>query len=661
MLSAARFARGRARNGGAVATEKRPAPARAIRRRLLPLLLLLASFGIALRALDACAAAEQSNLLDLSLEQLANIEVTSVSRKRERLANAPASLYVITGEEIRRSGATSLPEALRLVPNLQVARVNADGYAISARGFNSTTANKLQVLIDGRVVYTPLYSGVFWDVQDVVLADIERIEVISGPAATLWGGNAVNGVINVITRSAQDSQGGRAEMTGGEGLAVGAMRHGAALDAGGHYRIYGRLAHSGDTRRTDGASASDGSSKGLAGFRADWRGVGGDFTLQGDVYDGRMSQSAPGTRTVTGFNLNSHWRRRRDDGAIVTVRAYFDRTQRDYPGIFAETLDTLNVEFQQDLAPRGPHAILWGASYRHAWDRVDNSPALAFLPPRLELSWAGVFAQDEITLRDDLRLTTGIRVEHNDYTGLESMPSIRLAWTTGESSLLWSALSRAVRTPSRIDRDLYIPGQPPYMLAGGPDFRSEVSNVFEVGYRAQPSGVVSYSITAFHAAHRHIRSLEPGPGGALVIGNRIEGSTDGLEFWGNLQALPNWRLSAGLLAARPRLRLAPDSGSTSGTAAEGNDPSHQWMLRSALELSGGRELDVMLRRVAALPSPAVPAYTAVDLRYGWPLGRSIGAALIAQNVFDASHVEFGAAPGASEIDRRVLLRLSVKY
>lgn len=660
MLYTARFVRGRAGAGGATTASKRPAPARAIRRGLLPPLLLLASFGIALRTPDACAA-ETSSLVDLSLEQLANIEVTSVSRKRERLAGAAASAYVITGEDIRRSGATSLPEALRLAPNLQVARVNADSYAISARGFNSTTANKLQVLIDGRIVYTPLYSGVFWDVQDVMLADVERIEVISGPAATLWGGNAVNGVINVITRSAQDSQGGRAEMTGGDGLAVGAVRHGAALDMGGRYRVYGRLARSADTRRADGASASDGSTKGMAGFRADWDRGGEALTLQGDVYDGRISQPAPGTRKVSGFNLNTHWRRRGDDGAIVRWRAYYDRTRRDHPGTFSETLDTLNLDFQQDLAPIGPHAILWGATYRRAWDRVDNSPALAFLPPRRELSWAGVFAQDEITLREGVRLTAGMRLERNDYTGLEHMPSARLAWTTDDRGLIWSALSRAVRTPSRVDRDLYAPGQPPYTLAGGPTFRSEVSNVFEVGYRARPDRIASYSITVFHAAHRHIRSLEPGPGGALVIGNRIEGSTDGLELWGNLQARANWHLSAGLLAARPRLRLAADSGSTSSTAIEGNDPSHQWMLRSVLDLSGGRELDVALRRVAALRSPAVPAYTAVDVRYGWPLGRSVEAAVIAQNLLDASHVEFGAAPGASRIERRVLFRLSATY
>lgn len=621
------------------------------------LLLVAALLGCASRAL----AASSTELLDLSLEQLANLRITSVSKKPERLADAPASVYVITAEDIRRSGATTLPEALRLAPSLEVARLGANQYAISARGFDSTTANKLEVLIDGRIVYTPLYSGVFWDAQDVMLQDVERIEVISGPAATLWGSNAVNGVINVITRPAGQTQGNLAAAGIGDREDGIALRHGGALSDGGHYRVYGKFSDFAHTARADGTSASDAWRRAQAGFRADWNGASGTLTLQGDAYGGHLEQADPGTRSISGFNLNAHWTHPLEDGSTLRLRGYYDRTERDYPGTFGESLDTVSFDLQRNLRPFGRHSIVWGASYRHASDHVENSAALAFLPTDQGLSWSSVFAQDEIALREDLRLTAGVRLERNDYTGTEAMPSLRLAWKAAPNRLVWTALSRAVRTPSRIDRDFFVPGQPPYLLGGGPDFRSEVSNVAEIGYRAQPTSAVSYSVTAFHAAHRHIRSLEPAPGGTLVIGNGIEGSTDGVELWGSFQASRIWRLSGGAVVLRQYLRLAPDSASPYGVAGEGNDPSHWWTLRSSLDLSGGREFDLMLRRVGALPDPAVPAYTALDARYGWQLEAGVSAALVAQNLFDPSHPEFGTATTRSEIARSVMLQVTARF
>lgn len=625
-------------------------------------LILVSALGVCLQASGALASdASARELLDLSLEQLANLQITSVSKKSERLADAPASIFVITAEDIRRSGATTLPEALRLAPNLEVARVDANQYAISARGFNSTTANKLQVLIDGRSVYTPLYSGVFWDVQDVMLEDVDRIEVISGPAATLWGSNAVNGVINVITRSAAETQGGLAAGEVGNhdnGLAV---RYGGATDAGGHYRVYGKFSDFGNTTLADGTAVRDSWNKSQAGFRADWDSARESFTLQGEAYDGRLEQADPRMRTVSGLNLNAHWKRQFDDGSNLRLRGYYDRTERSYPGTFAESLDILNFELQHNLRRLGRHTLVWGASYRHANDHVDNTTALAFLPADQGLSWTSVFAQDVIALREDLHLTAGMRLERNDFTGTESMPSVRLAWKPTENRLLWGALSRAIRTPSRIDRDLFVPGQAPFLIAGGPDFRSEVSNVVEIGYRAQPNKVLSYSVTAFHNAHEHIRSIEPTPGGALVIGNGIEGTANGLELWASLQASRIWRLSGGLLELRQHLHLAPDSASTFGVAGEGNDPKHQWSVRSSVDFSGGREFNLTVRRVGALPDPVVPAYTAVDARYGWPVSSGVRAALIAQNLFDPTHPEFGAAATRSEIARSVFLRLSAQF
>jgi iron complex outermembrane receptor protein len=257
---------------------------------------------------------------DLSLEELGSIDVTSVSKKSERLSDAAASIFVITGEDIRRSGATSLPEALRLAPNLEVSRVNASSYAISARGFNSTAGNKLLVLIDGRSVYTPLFSGVFWDVQDVLLEDVERIEVISGPGATLWGANAVNGVINVITRSSKDTQGGFVAPGAGNLEAGGAARYGAQLDSGGHFRVYGKYFDRQNTERADRSNVRDGWNKGQMGFRADWGGASDGFTLQGDAYDGRLEQDPQGTADIAGMNLLARWSRALADGSSIRVQ-----------------------------------------------------------------------------------------------------------------------------------------------------------------------------------------------------------------------------------------------------------------------------------------------------------------------------------------------------
>lgn len=617
--------------------------------------------------LVACAAAwgapaigqsaSGDSLADLSLEELADVEVTSVSRRAERLAEAAASIFVITRDDIRRSGATSLPEALRIAPNLQVARVDARQYAISARGFNSTTANKLLVLIDGRSVYTPLFSGVFWDAQDVFLEDVERIEVISGPGGTLWGTNAVNGVINVITKQATDTRGTLAYGGGGNEESGLGARHGLRLDNGGGLRLYGKGFSRDSTVRASGADAPDGWHGGQAGFRADW-GAGRDsYTLQGDAYDSAAEQAAPGEVRFSGGNVLFRWTRQLARGDRVQVQTYYDNTRRDIPGVFGERLNTYDVEFQHALPQRGDHLLTWGGGHRAARDRVENSPQLAFLPASRELKWSSLYVQDEYSLSDALRLTAGVKVEHNPYTGEEVLPSARLAWRLDASRLLWTAASRAVRAPSRIDRDFFVPGQAPFtFLAGGPNFRSEVSKVFELGYRARPFARASYSVTAFRSLHDHLRSIEPGPQGP-VLGNRMEGETTGLEAWASLQVTPHWRLSAGGVLLDQDLRLEPGSGDT-GVAGAGNDPERQFSLRSAYDLSAAQEFDVALRYVGALPSPAVPSYTAIDARYAWRPRRGLELALTLQNLLDDRHPEFGTAASRAEIERSLFVKLT---
>src|SRR5437660_2075972 len=586
---------------------------------------------------------QAESLKTLSIEQLLNVEVTSVSRRPDPLARAPSAIQVITQQDIRRSGASSLPEALRLATNLEVAQVDSRQWAISARGLNSTTANKLLVLIDGRTVYTPLFSGVFWDVQDVPLEDIDRIEVISGPGATLWGANAVNGVINVITRRAAETQGTLLAAGAGNLERGAAARQGGKLGEDGAFRVYGKLSDRDHTSRADGTSVQDSWDSGQAGFRADWGTAAGAFTLQGDAYRGTIDSATAGDIRISGGNLLARWARQLAGGDRVQVQAYFDNTEREIPGTFEERLNIFDVEFQHGLRLGSRHSVIWGGGYRRADDHVSNTAAIAFLPADRNLRWGNLFVQDEIALRgDELRLTLGAKAQSNPYTATEFLPSARIAWKPDASRLLWSALSRAVRAPARLDRELFVPAQPPFFLAGGPDFRSEISKVLELGYRAQPSPRASYSVTLFHSVHDHLRSLEPGPAGALVIGNEMEGKTDGIEAWGSLQAAERWRLSAGLLALHQDLRLKPGSGDTTGVAAAGNDPKHQWNLRSSLDLPGRQEFDVMLRHVAPLPSPSVPGYTALDARYAWHFERGLEVALIAQNLFDRSHPEFGA-------------------
>ena len=626
-------------------------------RNVLVLSVLLASAAVPAFSAEP---PRSGDLADLSIEELGNIQVTSVSKHAERLLDAPASIFVITGEDIRRSGATRLPEALRLAPNLEVARASASSYAISARGFNNTADNKLLVLIDGRVVYTPLFSGVFWDAQDVMLEDVERIEVISGPGAALWGANAVNGVINVITRRSSDTQGGYAYGHSGNLERGYGARYGGTAEADGSYRVYGRYFDVFNTSRVDGSSASDGWGKGQVGFRSDWGTTTNGFTLQGDAYRGTLGQAGSVDSRISGGNLLGRWNHDLAEWGRLQVQAYFDNTEREVSGPFgfAERLDIFDIEFLHGLRPIGAHAMTWGGGYRHGDDHVTNSgaPLLAFLPADRSLLWANLFAQDEIVLEDNLRLTLGTKFENNYYTGTEFLPSARLAWKPEPRRLVWGAVSRAVRAPSRVDRDFFT-NVPQLQLMGGPDFVSEVVKVFEVGYRALPSPQASYSVSLFHNIYDKLRSVEPAPGGGSVLANKMEGTGDGLEAWGNYQAAKNWRLSAGGFFLRQRLRLKPDSGDTLGVSAAGNDPKRQFMLRSSLGLPDSTELDVGVRYVSALPNPSVSAYTAVDIRVAWRLRRELELSVVGQNLFDSRHTEFVANNMNNEMARGGYVKL----
>jgi iron complex outermembrane recepter protein len=623
-------------------------PALLFRQRTTRALLLLA-LSTSPPWVNAAPTDDSDDLLSLSLEELGSLQVTTLSRRPQPLSEAPASLYVITADAIHRSGVTSLPEALRLAPNLQVARIGSHGYAISARGFNNAISNKLQVLIDGRILQSPLFSGVFWDTPDVMLEDVERIEVITGPAATLWGANAVNGVINVISRRAEDTLGGLMSATAGNDERIGSVRYGArAGDAA--YRVFARVVERDAMRRGDQTSLDDAWRRAEVGFRADWGTSLHGVTLRGNAYDGALDVPLSPDVRISGTDLLVAWNRELDSGDGLRVRGYADHSERRTPVAFSDTLDVYDVELRYVVSSMEGHALVLGGGHRLMRDRVDNAGDLVFLPEDRTLQRTNLFINDEIALGQRWRVTPGLRVEDNNYTGIEVMPSLRLAWVTPDGGLLWGAMSRAVRTPSRFDRELFVPGQAPFVLAGGPDFVSETSIASELGYRFHPDPESSWSVTLFHHDYDRLRSGELSASGAFVIGNRMQGQGVGLEAWGEHRIAERWRLSAGVLLLDQRLEFEP--GSTDGVLRNaGNDPSNQWFVASALDLSEAVSVDLRVRHVGALPDPQVPAYTAFDVHAIWTLSRGVEVTFTGRNLGDPRHPEFGAPPTRGEVGR----------
>ena len=630
----------------------------------LPILLSAALLGCWYAAC-ATATASESDLGNLSLQELADLPVTSVSKRPEPLSDAAASIYVITNDAIRRSGARTLPEALRLAPNLEVAQIGADSWAISARGSDAASADKLLVLIDGRIIYTPLFSGTFWDAQDVMLEDIDRIEVVSGPGGTLWGSNAVNGVINIITRKSGDTQGALASAGGGKLGADADVRYGGELADGGHYRVYATSTNTYASPTLPHQPPNDGLNMLQAGFRSDWSGTRQTFTLQGDAYQSNEDQTLPGGRErLSGLNLLSHWDETLDGGSSLSLLAYYDRTRRYAPTDYGETLDIADVELQQTLPEMRSQNFIWGASYRYAMDDIQNLPGstIAFFPAQDDQAWSSLFLQDEAVLSEQLRLTLGARAEHNPYTGTEVLPNARLAWKLAPDDLVWAAVSRAVRSPSRLDVNAYSPEQPPFFLTGNSGYMSETAKVYEIGFRSQPAAQWSYSVTAYHSDYDHLRTenlLSVAPL-QVTFGNQMTATETGIEMWGTYQPLDDWRLSAGFSALHEDRELAGKALPAS-ISIEGDDPSNWWSLRSSWDLPHDLELDLSVRHVSALlspavPNPAVPAYTSGDLRLGWQWSHTLELSLLAQNLFGPEHLEFG--PTATTLGRGLYLRLT---
>ncbi len=599
-------------------------------------------------------------LADLSLEQLAALPVNTVSKSHTPVSDAPASIYLITEPAIRYSGSSSLPEALRLAPNLHVARIDAGNYAISARGFNNSFANKLLVMIDGRTIYSPLFSGVFWDAQDVVLEDLDRIEVVSGPGGTLWGANAVNGVINIVSRSAADSQGELLSIGGSPHEHHAAVRYGGAIAENGHYRVYARQGEHDDTRDANGATVRSGWRRTQAGFRADLGKKASLLTVQGDAYSARVRQADAEDIEMTGANIltRKHWKY--SPASNIILQAYVDHSQRNQPGDFSQRLNIIDIEAHHEWDSGKLHRLVWGGGYRFMSDHVAADRRFRFVPEQREMEWLNLFVQDEIPVGDTVRVRLGSKLEKNPFTDWEVMPAAQVAWSFASNALIWTSVSRVVRTPSRFEREIFSPGETPpvdaipqYSIQGSPTFTSEVVNVFELGYRGRADETLSWSITGFYSDYDSLRTMEPSPMGAgRTFDNQATATSRGLEAWGSWQVSPDWRLHGGAMVQD--FDLQPDAGSsdfTPNTALAYADPDYSGVLQSFWRLSDAVEFNATLRHVDRLDVSNVPAYTATDVLLQWTPVRRLHFSLGVRNLLGDSHAEFDGSPTRSEFER----------
>jgi iron complex outermembrane receptor protein len=635
------------------------------------------------------AAAQQGpsaiELRKLSLEELGNLAVTSVSKAEERLSGAAAAVAVVTNEDIRRSGATTVAEALRLVPGIHVARQTSNIWAVSSRGFSSGSSEKLLVLNDTRSVYTPLFSGVLWDVQDLLLEDVARIEVIRGPGAALWGSNAVNGVINITSKNARDTQGLYVSAAGGsEERAILRARYGGRI-GGAYYRVFGKFSDRGSTF-TAGTINRDDWHLGHGGARLDWDASATDtLTVQGDVYGGDIGRlfpsisvgaarpgPVPPLRTeVSGGNVLARWNRRSSADSELQLRVYYDRTHRNDPS-FVDDLDTIDADVQHRFPLPRRQELTWGANYRFTSNRNVGKVIFALDPLSSEDQVYSGFLQHQIQLGDAFRVTTGTKLEHNDFSGGELQPSARVAWQPVRAHTVWSAVSRAVRIPTRLERDLAVDATDPtrnpvIRLLGNPDYGAERLVAFEAGYRGQYSTSLLLDLAAYRNRYRGLSSLEQGApfvsGGRFIVPivneNLTDGHAEGVEAALTVAPMTWLRLSA--TSTTTRLDLTPRGADLNrGILLEGATPRHQLLLRSMLDIGTSVDVDAQLRHSTAIrrlsvtgADEGVAAYAELDVRVAWRPVPALEAAIVGQNLLHDHHPEFGPPGSRGEIQRGV--------
>jgi iron complex outermembrane receptor protein len=631
------------------------------------------------------------DLMEMSLEALMDIEITSVSKKPQKKSEAAAAIFVITGEDLRRWGVMNIPDALRRVPGLQVARINNSRWAITARGFNGRFANKLLVMIDGRSIYTPLFAGVYWESNDVMLEDVERIEVIRGSGGTLWGANAVNGVINIITRSAADTQGTLLSAgAGNEVRGFTSLRHGTRLGNEVNIRTYVKFHEDDNGAAIDTGlitpAAHDDKRFAQGGFRMDW----GDnstnrHTLQGDLYSGSAGQQLLLATSPTpviedtdydGSNLLYRWSHHNKPDSEWKLQTYYDVVSYNGAAL-SEDRSTLDIDIQHRSRPGERHDMVWGLNYRLSRDHPRSTRIYTLDPRRRTLQLFTAFLQDEISLLDErLKLTVGSKFEHNEFTGFEAQPNIRMAWLMENGNTLWGAVSRAVRTPSRGGNDATLqiipppPAVSPLTILGNRDLAAETLLSWELGYRFSLASKVSVDLTGFYNQYDDLRTIDistPNPPLMALFDNNMEGNTQGFEIDMHWDIRPWLELNANYTRLEIDLDLKNGSTDTLSLSSEDAAPEHQANIWIAANLDNNTELDAGLRYVGGVNNlgfPALDGYVALDLRLGWKPQPGMEIAIIGENLLDDSHQEFNpdfvfSLP--TGVERSITARVTLKF
>lgn len=657
---------------------------RAARHSAGALVLGLVLLGLWSSAASATSQEASADLTHLSIEELMTLEVTSAAKQTQKLADAAAAVFVITQDDIRRSGATSIPEVLRLAPGVQVARVDANKWAITIRGFNGRYANKLLVLVDGRSIYTPIFAGVYWEIQDLLMEDIERIEVVRGPGASLWGANAVNGVINILTKRAADTKGLISATVGNQEQATVGIRVSGQLSDKADYRLYGKYLQQAGLIDSQGKEAEDDWREGGGGFLLDWTPANPDsITVQGGVFDATLHQnlSVPDvtppylraerdTARMSGRYLQGRWEHTLSESSRWSLQLYYQNLQRQETMVDFD-IDIFDLDFQHLFNPNEGHSLIWGMGYRHYQDNYQQTALGWMTPTQLDYDLLSVFVQDQISvIPQKLELTLGGRLEHNDFSGWEFQPNGRLLWKPHPQHRLWASVSRAVRSPSRGDDGVTLdlvglPPQPLFNLPatvvfqGNSNFVSEKVTAYEVGYRTWPTERFSFDVTAFYNDYDDLRAIAPQYDKAIVENghlrvpglfvNASQGETHGFEVAANWQLLDRWRLQLAYSYLQVNLNNKPGFPNLFTVVRDGSHPRHQVSLLSSFDIRPDLEFDLWLRHASDIPdlavgSPtltaAVADYFSVNARLGWRPRPDLELSLAGANLLGPSHGEF---------------------
>jgi iron complex outermembrane receptor protein len=660
------------------------------RMNVTPLLVIV---GLAAVPSPGLAQSGARDLGQASIEELMNIEITSASRKEQRAGDVAAAVFVITQDDIRRSGMTTIPDLLRLAPGVEVAQINSNKWAVSVRGFNGLYANKLLVLVDGRTIYNRIFSGVFWDTEDLVIDDIDRIEVIRGPGAAIWGANAVNGVINIVTKGTADTQGALVRVDGGNSGEQGAVRYGGTL-GGATYRLYSQWTGRDQSLIAPGTGANDASHGVTTGFRADWTTPPGAFMLEGDFTAGQARSLWPNLNPQTaagdplannpsdteGGHVLGRWTHTRASGASLQIQSFMDIAGRQEP-VGNYNRHVFDVDMQYHTALGAHQDLVVGAGYRFFDETFVGQVGFSLTPAQDTSSLSTAFVQDEIELfRNRLAVTLGSQVQFDSEAGAGLQPSARVMWKALPRQRLWASTSRALRTPSLYEQGLLVDFPPvptasglPLVVStlGNPSAATETLVDGEAGYRLEIGRDASIDVTGFVGRYDHLRTQEVAspvvqfvPSPQILVttqfGNQLAATTRGLEVAGHWAPVPFWRLDGSYTSFDVTPQLAATSQDPSAAQADGNTPHNQWQMRSVFSPGTRATLDLAIFHVGRLEQLQVAAYTRADINAEWRFSSRLSAMVIGQNLFDAAHAEFGTTGSlllATEVPRSASLRL----